>query len=243
MAALVGPAIVNVGGLPLLFAAHGGWMLACAALLALVVPSISAGKAIPLSIGDIMRRHVAIYRSAQVSAAAWGWLFYTLTFVAGLTVLPEFLSPKDAILFLAAAPILSIVFSLSFGVLLLRYTTAIGVVVIGFALALVATVGLILLPGMVWVPIALFCVLGLVQGASFAAIPQLNTNDNDRALATGALAQTGNIGNLVGTPLLLAAADFAGLSGVVLFLLLAYCGGLLVHLILASVRRRQLLAS
>jgi hypothetical protein len=55
------------------------------------------------------------------------------------------------------------------------------------------------------------------------------------------MAQTGNIGNLVGTPILLAAMGIAGLSGVVLFLLLAYVGGLLAHI--ALMRKRRSLAT
>ncbi|MEM1364991.1 MAG: MFS transporter [Pseudomonadota bacterium] len=237
LAALLGPPIVSSGGLPLLFVSHAIWLLVCAALLAVAIPPLCSSA--PQSIGpaDILRRHISIYRSAHISAPAWGWLFYTLTFVAGLTVLPQFLSPDDAALFLTAAPIASIVFSLTIGVWLLRYMSAIGVVMIGFVLAVLVTASLVALPGSPWPPIALFCVLGLVQGASFAAIPQLNSADNDRALATGALAQTGNLGNLVGTPILLAAAAYGGLSGFVLFLLLAYLGGVAVHAILANMRR------
>ncbi|MEO0636693.1 MAG: MFS transporter [Pseudomonadota bacterium] len=237
LAALIGPSIVASGGLPLLFASHGSWMVACAVLLMIVLPRLDMSAPEKLTLPDVLRRHVSIYRSAFISAPAWGWLFYTLTFVAGLTALPQFLSPEGANLFLAAAPIASIVFSLTMGVALLRYTSAVGVIVIGFVGALVVAATFLIFPGSPWPPVALFCVLGLVQGASFAAIPQINQTDHDRALATGALAQTGNIGNLIGTPLLLMAASATGLTGVVGFLSFAYICGLAVHLALAQMRR------
>lgn len=44
--------------------------------------------------------------------------------------------------------------------------------------------------------------LGIVQGASFASIPQLNASDADRVGAAGAIAQLGNLGTTSGTPLL-----------------------------------------
>ena len=49
---------------------------------------------------------------------------------------------------------------------------------------------------------ALAGAMGIVQGASFAAIPQLNHSAEDRARASGAVAQLGNLGTTTGTPLL-----------------------------------------
>ena len=61
--------------------------------------------------------------------------------------------------------------------------------------------------------------LGLVQGASFAAIPQLNPMPEDRARAAGAIAQLGNLGTTTGTPLLAWLVSQAGASGLALFVL------------------------
>jgi nitrate/nitrite transporter NarK len=85
--------------------------------------------------------------------------------------------------------------------------------------------------------LALFSVLGLVQGASFAAVPELNTTNEARALANGAMAQMGNIGNLLGTPLLLAVLGVAGDSGVLLSVAGLYLVGALAHILLAHARQ------
>jgi len=71
--------------------------------------------------------------------------------------------------------------------------------------------------------------LGIVQGASFAAIPELNPTAEGRAKAAGAVAQLGNLGTTTGTPVLaalLAAAGPGGLAAAAVVL----CGiGIAVH--------------
>ena len=76
-----------------------------------------------------------------------------------------------------------------------------------------------------------------MQGASFAAVPQLNSDAQSRAYANGALAQMGNLGNLSGTPILLAMTSAIGLQGLMLFALACYAGGIAVHLLMARRRR------
>ena len=83
---------------------------------------------------------------------------------------------------------------------------------------------------------ALFAALGLVQGASFAAIPELNARADDQALAYGLIAQTGNIGNLLGTPLLLAIINAQGQAAMYTVVVTIYLVGIFLHLFLA--RRR-----
>jgi hypothetical protein len=70
--------------------------------------------------------------------------------------------------------------------------------------------------------------MALVQSAGFAIVPQINADAPSRALANGALAQMGNLGNLSGTPLLIALYQGAPLLGPFLFLITAYGGGVLV---------------
>lgn len=103
----------------------------------------------------------------------------------------------------AALPIASILSSIALGVVLLQWCSAVVVVIIGFSLAIGIALLLALSPDTPWVSIALFAALGLVQGAIFASVPELNLRSADQALANGAPAQTGNIGNAFGTPLLL----------------------------------------
>ena len=60
-----------------------------------------------------------------------------------------------------------------------------------------------------------------MQGATFAAVPQLNLSANHQALANGTIAQAGNVGNALGTPLiltLLATGGFKAVIAMVVFL-------------------------
>ena len=79
--------------------------------------------------------------------------------------------------------------------------------------------------------------LGIVQGASFAAIPQLNAGEGERSLAAGAVAQLGNLGTTTGTPLLAALIAGFGAAGVVGFAVPLCLGGIVLHSLQA--RRRQ----
>jgi len=81
--------------------------------------------------------------------------------------------------------------------------------------------------------------LGIVQGASFAAIPQLNPLPQDRARATGAIAQLDNLGTTTVTPLLALLKQKAGVTGLFLFLVGFALLGLMIHLI--QCRRRSAL--
>lgn len=91
-------------------------------------------------------------------------------------------------------------------------------------------------PDAAWPSIALFATLGLVQGASFASIPQLNRSSSDQALANGALAQAGNMGNAVGTPLLLMLLAAGGLTAVIALVVMCYVAAICAHLLFAKRR-------
>lgn len=211
------------------------WMLAVAALTAFVLPRRPiTPSSEPFGLRLVLRRHLEVYRSPTMAAPALGWLFYTLTFVSALTLLPR-LAP-DAPWLATILPLTGIVLSVTVASQLLRRFPAVSVVMAGFGLAVTAVGLLALMPGRAAPWIMLFGVLSLVQAGSFAAIPQLCSAARDRALANGAVAQMGNVGNLSGTPILLAALDGAGIGGGVVFLALAYAAGLAVHLSLAALR-------
>ncbi|MGD9865783.1 MAG: MFS transporter, partial [Pseudodonghicola sp.] len=213
--ALLGVPVAQRFGPGPLFAAHGLWMAAMALVLIRLVPADAPATRTepPLGLPALLRRHLQIYRSPLLSAAAWGWLFYTLTFVAVLAVWPPQLPARAATLTATLAQLGAIAVSMTLGVALLRRHSAVRVVLLGFGLALALALLLPLAPQSAAPAIALFAALGLVQGASFAAIPQLNDSAETRALANGALAQMGNLGNMLGTPLMLAVLGAAGTPG------------------------------
>jgi len=118
--------------------------------------------------------------------------------------------------------------------------TAVRLVMLGYAAAMPGFVVLGLLwgqgAGMVLGGFMLAGALGIVQGASFAALADLNPRPEDRASAAGALAQLGNLGTTTGTPLLAALLAQAGPPGLVLAAV-GLCGlGIALHALQA--RRR-----
>ncbi len=236
--AWLGLPLVATYGLAVLFVVHSVTMFLIAALLFAMLPSDQSADLdnSVLTFGGITRRHVETYRSAYISAPALGWLFYTLSFVSLLTLLPNTVEAEQRAFVVGAMPLASIISSMTVGVFLLRFISAVQVVVLGFVLSAVSVMFLWVEPGSVFGCIALFAALGLVQGASFAAVPQLNADTKSRSYANGALAQMGNLGNLSGTPILLFVLASMNYQGLILFALLCYCGGIAVHLFLS--RRR-----
>jgi len=234
--AWLGMPLVTANGLPSLFIVHGVIMLGIAAILFWLLPSLNRSQPDRLSLFKILSFHKQAYRSPYIAAPAYGWLFYTLTFVSLLTVLPDLAPPEDRAFVAGLMPLASITTSLLCGTIISKRITGIHVVMIGFALALIATFALALGGAITWISIILFGVLGLVQGASFAAIPQLNRTSEDQARANGAMAQMGNLGNTIGTPILLSLLLAFGFPGLIIGIATCFALGLLVHFVMGQKR-------
>ncbi len=196
----------------------------------------------PLDLGGLLRDHAVIYASPRIAAPATGFFFYTILYVALLTLLPPMMGDQRA-LAATAMPLVSIAVSLTFGVWMLRHVSAVHLVQGGFAVALVGA----LLMGLCWDwpalrltgALGLAAALGIVQGASFAAIPQLNATPQDRSMASGAVAQLGNLGTTTGTPILALLVSSYGVAGIVGFAVPLCLGGMAVHALQAARRRRD----
>jgi MFS transporter, DHA1 family, inner membrane transport protein len=130
-------------------------------------------------------------------------------------------------------PLVSIIVSLILGVWLLGHFTAVRVVQSGFAATIIAAIGLYAIWGNGLLETLFSCLLsagmGIAQGASFAAIPQLNPAPQDRALAAGAIAQLGNRGTTTGTPMLALILTHSGITGMALFLICFSALGIALH--------------
>ncbi len=234
----VGPGLVLDHGPGLLFGLHAGWM----ALLAVILwgllpmdPPAVVGGAAP----SLLAEHRAIYASAWTAAPAMGFVCYTVTYVAVLTLLPAQMGDRGAFIGVAM-PLVSIAVSLTLGVWLLARISAVHLVQAGFAVAIVTAAGLWAFWGQgaaVGFALAVAASLGIVQGASFAALAQLNPAPEDRAKAAGAIAQLGNLGTTTGTPMLVFAMEKAGHTGLALFLIGFSALGIVIHALQA--RRRQ----
>lgn len=237
--ALVAPGFVAAYGAAALFQAHAVWMLVMFAALFVLMPRV-AGIAAVAGQGSLLARHLAIYASPRMAAPAMGFVCYTVTYVAVLTLLPGVVTPGWGHLIGFTMPLASIAVSLTLGVWLLSRLPAVRLVQAGFAAAILASLGLWVMWG-TGSPEAVFAwglagALGVVQGASFASIPQLNASDADRAGAAGAVAQLGNLGTTSGTPLLVLILSAAGASGLAAFLIGFSALGIVIHAVQA--RRR-----
>jgi len=225
-------------GLPALFAAHGAYMAAFALFLSAKLRALPIEDAQPpFSLLQTLRDHVTIYGSPRIPAAAAGWLFYTFSFVSILTVLPPYLDASHRTLIMGAMPLTSIATSMTFGVALLRMMSPVRVVELGFGLSALCMVWLWLAPGAPIACLALAGAMGLIQGASFAAVPDLNDTPATQAQANGAMAQMGNIGNTIGTPIMAAALAGMGYAALPILAGIAFVGGLLIHLSLDILRK------
>lgn len=240
---LAGPWVAGRAGLPAVFLGHGAYLLAGAGLMAALLPPDRRGAMPDLTLRRLVESHVRVYLSPREAAPALGFVCYTFTFVAFLTLMPQqFLGRPEQALLAGMMPLVAVGVSLSLGVWGMRRIGAVAMVQLGFAAGLVCA-------GLLWLAwgdgratvLAAFGVsgaLGLVQSASFAAIPQLNQEPAARARAAGAIAQLGNVGTTGGTPVLVWLIAVAGAGGLALFLA-GFCAlGILAHLWQA--RRRRL---
>ncbi|MFK7861905.1 MAG: MFS transporter [Granulosicoccus sp.] len=235
LTASLGLPLVETQGIHALFFAHALILGVTTALIVLLIPKMEAVSNDktrthqPYSFANLFQRHKQAWLSPYIAAPAAGWLFYTITFVALLAILPS-LMPLDQRTFVASAmPLASIFSSMTIGVALLRRFSAVHVGYIGFSAAL--GLALLFLVGTyeALICVLLFSALGLVQGASFAAIPQLNKTASNQALAYGALAQAGNIGNLCGTPLLLLLINYGGTKAMIALVVTCYAMAICAH--------------
>jgi len=240
--ALIGPPMLAGGSVTALFLTHAAWMAALALVLGAVLPPDPPAPSLTFGRG-LIAQHVDIYASPRIAAPALGFVFYTALYVAVLTLLPPLLPESQRALAAAGMPLFSIAVSLTLGVWGLRHLTAVGLVQAGYAAGVLAT-------GMLWAgwgqgglaltaAFLLAGAMGIVQGASFASIPQLNPDAEDRARASGAVAQLGNVGTTTGTPILALMIGAMGPSGLVAFCLPLCLAGIALHAVQARRRARQ----
>jgi predicted MFS family arabinose efflux permease len=235
--ALIGPQSTPAG----LFLGHAAYMAALAAILALTLPPDPRGQALPM--GNLLRQHAEIYLSPRLAAPAMGFCCYTFLYVAVLTLLPPETPETHRALIATGMPVVSIAVSLTLGVRLLGRMSAVRLVQWGYGAAIP---GFLILwafwgqgAGMVAGGFVLSAALGIVQGASFASIPELNAGADDRARAAGAVAQLGNLGTTTGTPVLAALLAASGPSALALSAV-ALCGvGIAVHALQRARRLRS----
>ena len=238
--AWLGRPLAETHGVGALFTAHAVWMLASAAVCWAVLPRAPTAPAVPrITAGWIVQRHMAIYRSPYLAAPAVAWLFYTFCFVSMITLLPAYLPENSRSFVVGLIPLATLISSMTLGNVLLRYVSAITVIQVSFVTTILSLLGLLVLPGSPVVAVIWAFFLGLAQGAGFAAVPELNADVDSQSQANGAMAQTGNLGNTIGTPVLLLAVAGAGYAGMIITSAVVLCVGVVMQRLLVRARNRH----
>ncbi|MDE4132136.1 MFS transporter [Phaeobacter sp. QD34_3] len=236
----LGVPLARAWGVQALFGAHAVIMAGLALVLARALHAVPVPERQPMpKLSAMPRLHLEIFRSPWLVAPAAGWLFYTICFVAILTVLPPYLDPAWRGFVMGAMPLTSIAVSMTLGVVLLRRFSAVTLVQVGFALSALSLLWLWLEPGAPLGCLALAGALGLVQGPSFASVAQLNTRAADQAASNGAMAMAGNLGNTIGTPLMVWVLGAGGYNAMLLVAAIVFASGCVVHGLLAAQRRKS----
>ncbi len=230
--AWAGRPLVAAYGIPSLLIAHAIYMMLMAVVLAYLLPKDVPQQHARLSLKALAAQHFDIYASPWISAPALGFMFYTLMYVAILSLLPPMTGHYQTFI-ATAVPLVSIASSLTLGVFLISRHPAVPIVQGGFAIAAVAAaimwLGWTVPAFMIGGSLLLSAAVGLVQSASFAAIAQLNGTHENRSRAAGAIAQLGNVGTTSGTPILAALIAAYGINGLAAFAFLLSLGGVSVH--------------
>lgn len=235
-----GVPLARAWGVQALFGAHAVIMAVLALVMARALRDVPMPDRQPMPrLSSLPRLHLQIFRSPRLAAPAAGWLFYTICFVAILTVLPPYLDPAWRAFVMGAMPLTSIAVSMTLGVVLLRRVTAVALIQLGFVLSALSLIWLWLDPGAPMGCLALAGALGLVQGPSFASVAQLNRRAADQASSNGAMAMAGNLGNTIGTPLMVWTLTFGGYNAMVVVAAILFLCGFAAHALLAMRRRKE----
>ena len=220
---VVVPKLLAWGGLQLLFASHGFFLLILTVLLAWRAPY---SKKMSLNL-KFLSTHFTTYSTPELCTPGLGFVFYTFIYVAFLTFLPDVVSHQSWQFWL---PLLSLTATLLAG-WLARFLNVLTISLTGFSMIVAG--GFAVLANFelaIWI---MFIGLGLVPAAQFAMIPVLNVSEADRAIASGAIAQMGNIGTASGTPVFAILMVWGGPNFLLLSILIAAGTGFLTVFLLS----------
>jgi MFS family permease len=119
--AVLGLPLAQSQGAVALWAVHAVLMVLAATLLSRVLPpEAPRPPAPPMQLRALLADTRAIYADPHIAAPAMGFVFYTLIFVAALTLVPGLVAPQFRALTASVMPLVSIASSLGFGVMLTR---------------------------------------------------------------------------------------------------------------------------
>lgn len=204
---LFGNMLLTYGGLGALYTAHAVFLAVLLALFVLLerTPVTLSKMTLGRQMRTAWRSQFAVYQSLKTLIPALGFFGHTLMFVALLTFLPNFGETTDAQRLLATVlPIISIVGSFAGGIIGQKMGEALLQLIVSFAVFAGLSVSLwFSLGSTAFTVVACFTMFasGTIQASTFAAIPELCTDEAAQAQANGAITQLGNLGATCGTPI------------------------------------------
>lgn len=242
----LGLKLLEIGGPGAVFATHAGAMAGVAVVAAVFLPH----RLVQEASADVrdntpfwrvwISAHKNAYMSLPISAPGGIFFWQTMMFIALITFLPEFADAEYRILMITMMPVASIVGALAAGFIAQRLSPTLPGM-IGF----LSVSGIIVLMyfelgnGVSYAALAivLMGVSGMVQGAVFALVPALNADGIAQAWSNGTIAQMGNLGTAIGTPIFAAVIGFGGFRALVSTVLVLGMAGS-ISLVLVGAHRR-----
>ncbi|MEP3345921.1 MAG: MFS transporter [Litoreibacter sp.] len=226
--AMLLPWLLSLGGLSAVFIGHGSGMLVVAAILYVMLPKSDTTEPAPIS---YLAEHRAIYSTPRLLIPGAGFVWYTITYVALLAVLPVALDLS--VWAITALPLVSIVGTLIAGFVGKRIAPD-RLVGLGFIASIFMSGVIFLASPAIWPLYGLFFVMSFIPAASFAGISHFNDSTIGRARATGGIAQLGNVGTTLGTPVFVLTFDYFGLNGALVIMVLFFGLGILLTTLLRA---------
>lgn len=243
---LVAPAIVNFGGWRALMGIHAVAVgITGIALVLVLARSGYSEDTFPLpKFSGLVAAHEKLYRSGAPLLLAVLFAAYTLPFLAVLTFLGRYLvevqgwSASATGSFIAGMTLVNLAATLSAGALVRGGITLRLAMIVSF-LALAASVAVIFLSGLgdsviIVATIVAMIVFGLMPGFVFVTVPSVAPDASSAAMTYGGIAQFGNLGTFLGTPMFAFAYGMAGWQGGVMFIGLVCIAGIAATLALVS---------
>jgi predicted MFS family arabinose efflux permease len=211
----VAPSIVVPWGWRGLLAAHVAVMAGVAVLVHWAMARSHTGLVEPRypwpHLGALLAAHRDVYASGAPLLLAMVFGTYAILFLASLTFLGRYLMEArgwplaDASAFMALAALVPLVATLLAGVLVRQGVGLMAGFLAAFGLIGFCAIGIYVLEPSPTVLQALIIIMmaafGLLPGFCFANIPKVAPGDAKAALAYSAIAQFGNVGTFIGTPL------------------------------------------
>ena len=232
------PFIIHIGGWRGLMLGHAGLLLAIAGLIAFALArsgSRDTPHAFP-TLKMLIDAHVSVYTSGAPLLLALTFGAYTILFLANLTFLGRYLGEirgwnHDSVgRFLSLVTLVCLVATLTAGALVRAGVPLFAGLACAFGGLALCAIGIFAAPvsdtQLIVLIIGMMAMFGLLPGFVFANVPLIAPTPDRAALTYGAIAQFGNVGTFLGTPLFAIAYKSAGWTGGALFVSLAALVGI-----------------